>query len=171
MNEDKEEILKQIQQSIQNMENKIDNQNKNIETLKNKIAALENYNLKSTELEPPPPLPPESFEKEAKEALATESAPETDLTLKPFTKTISAKSTVWPAKDKTEITYVLKENSNIRFVVTDITGKEIYSQNEGIQESGKHNIELDILRFESGVYFYSLITDKQKITKKLIIIK
>lgn len=61
----KEDFLKGIHNTLQNLENKIDKQNEKIETLENKIATLEEYEPKPTEAEPPPPPPPEPFEKVA----------------------------------------------------------------------------------------------------------
>ena len=75
-----------------------------------------------------------------------------------------------PFGNSTIINYTLKQNaSNVQFKVVDITGKEVLSINEGKKSSGNYTLKLNKTNLSSGIYYYSLIVDEQRLTKKMII--
>ena len=76
-----------------------------------------------------------------------------------------------PFNNTTKISYSLTKNSNVQFEVTDITGKVVVSLNEGSKQVGVYNIELSADLFQSGLYYYSIITDSGKMTKKMIVVE
>jgi hypothetical protein len=76
-----------------------------------------------------------------------------------------------PFSDETTISYNLTTAKSMAFEVTDVTGKVVMSENFGTQAIGAHQIQLDAERFESGVYYYSLISGTERITKKMVVSK
>ena len=49
-----------------------------------------------------------------------------------------------------------------------MTGKIVYTSNEGQQNSGNHVFNLDATEFNNGVYYVTIATDEEIVTKKLI---
>lgn len=74
-----------------------------------------------------------------------------------------------PADNATTIVYSLNQASNINLMVFDITGKQVLSLNEGIVNAGQHEINLELSKFNSGVYFYTLQAGDQKVSRKMIV--
>ncbi|MGY6562041.1 MAG: T9SS type A sorting domain-containing protein [Luteibaculaceae bacterium] len=74
-----------------------------------------------------------------------------------------------PSNDNFEIQYVLENDAQVLIELVDITGKVIMNKNEGRRASGvQHNFTIDGRNLTSGMYFYSLIVDGKRHTKKLI---
>jgi len=76
-----------------------------------------------------------------------------------------------PAGAEATIQYEIQNNANVTFEMYDVTGKKVLSLNEGIQNKGKHTINLTTEKLASGTYYYSLKADNNRITKKLVVIK
>jgi hypothetical protein len=76
-----------------------------------------------------------------------------------------------PFKNTTRINYSVVNNTNVQFEVTDITGKVVMSINEGYKTAGVYNLELGAEQLKSGIYYYSIITDSGKATKKMIVLE
>lgn len=76
-----------------------------------------------------------------------------------------------PFNGTTNINYELTEATNVTFEVVDVTGKVVMELNEGNIAAGAHNIVLDADKLESGVYFYSIITDNNRITQQMVVTK
>jgi hypothetical protein len=74
-----------------------------------------------------------------------------------------------PANNATTIVYSLNKASNVSLNVFDITGKQVLSLNEGIVNAGQHEINIDLSKFNSGVYFYTLQAADQKVSRKMIV--
>lgn len=76
-----------------------------------------------------------------------------------------------PFKDFTTISFDLKETSNIRLLITDLTGKEIYKQSE-TRTSGSQEMRIDGSIFPvTGEYIYQLQTNNNQLIGKLIFVK
>ena len=60
---------------------------------------------------------------------------------------------------------------NVSMVITDMTGREIMTINEGTQMQGNHNINLNTSSLSSGMYYYTLYADNTKLTRKMIVTK
>lgn len=76
-----------------------------------------------------------------------------------------------PAGTQTIINYELKENSKVKFTVSDMTGREIIAINQGLKSIGKHSININTSGLSNGIYYYTLISDNSKLTRKMIISK
>jgi hypothetical protein len=76
-----------------------------------------------------------------------------------------------PFKNTTRINYSVIKNTAVQFEVTDITGKVVMSINEGFKTTGVYNLDLNAGELNSGIYYYSIITDSGKATKKMIILE
>lgn len=75
-----------------------------------------------------------------------------------------------PFNNGTTITYQLnKKANNISFEVFDVTGKQVMAINEGSKGAGQYNIELDGSEFTTGLYYYSLTVNGQKLTRKMVV--
>lgn len=103
----------------------------------------------------------------------TYSAPNSSVGISEIEKTNAILGNAYPNpfKDVTRIRYTLANNSNVQFEVTDITGKVVMQMNEGSKSAGTYNIDLAADNFNSGVYYYSIITDTEKVTKKMIVVE
>lgn len=73
-----------------------------------------------------------------------------------------------PAEDKVYLEYNLTEASEVTVSVYDITGKQVISAYFG-EQRGEQRVSLDIGDLNTGLYFVSLIGDKETITKKLTV--
>ena len=77
-----------------------------------------------------------------------------------------------PARDITFVDYELPTSANIAFRVFDITGKEVYSANEGLRGEGTHRFQLNTSNFSAGMYYYSIqVNGEVAATKKMIIVE
>lgn len=77
-----------------------------------------------------------------------------------------------PAVNETKISYNLNEDmDNVKLIVLDMTGKEVYNEKFGSQAKGSYSVTLDASEFTSGNYFYSLISNGNRITKRMVITK
>ncbi|MGY6562039.1 MAG: T9SS type A sorting domain-containing protein [Luteibaculaceae bacterium] len=74
-----------------------------------------------------------------------------------------------PSSNNFEVQYVLDRDAQVLVELVDITGKVIMNRNEGTRASGiQHNFTIDGSKLTSGMYFYSLIVDGKRHTKKLV---
>lgn len=76
-----------------------------------------------------------------------------------------------PTSDMTTIKYALENASTVSFEVMDVTGKVVASSFEGNKTEGLHTIELNTNNLKAGVYFYSVIVNGNRLTKKMTISK
>ena len=76
-----------------------------------------------------------------------------------------------PATGKTTINYELTNNENIYFELMDMQGRKVLFYNEGLKSAGKHSIEVQTNQLDAGTYFYSLITNNGRLTKKMVVVK
>jgi hypothetical protein len=75
-----------------------------------------------------------------------------------------------PFNPVTVIKFSLPDLSIYSFKVYDMTGREIFST-QGIGSKGSHEIRFDGSNLSSGIYFYTVQTDKYTATKKMILVK
>ncbi len=74
-----------------------------------------------------------------------------------------------PATGKTTIAYELEEPAKVSFIVRDVTGKLVHSEDHGQAQQGRHRIELNSSKFDAGMYYYTLQVDGERATKKMLI--
>ncbi len=76
-----------------------------------------------------------------------------------------------PFADQTTIQFSLPVESDIEFIIMDLTGRKVYEQSLGSKPAGINQIELNAKDFESGTYFYTVKGENFKQTKQMIITK
>ena len=74
-----------------------------------------------------------------------------------------------PVKDQMNITYLISEASNIKIVLYDMQGRTILEIKNCLHTAGKYSMNYDLSKINSGMYFICLLTDKEIITKKLLV--
>lgn len=75
-----------------------------------------------------------------------------------------------PFNPITNIGFSLPEQTNFSLKVFDITGRLVFSINDS-KPAGNYNIIFDGSGLASGIYFYSLQTNKYFVTKKMMLVK
>jgi len=76
-----------------------------------------------------------------------------------------------PANAFTTVKYALENNAEVTFEVIDVTGKKVISTFEGNRNAGTHTIEINSNELNAGLYFYSIVVNGKRITKKMTITK
>ncbi len=76
-----------------------------------------------------------------------------------------------PFNPVTNIRFQLPESGNTTLKVYDILGKEIAVLVNEYKSAGVYQVYFDASRFASGIYFYTLQSNGQLITKQMILIK
>lgn len=76
-----------------------------------------------------------------------------------------------PFNPVTQIKFSVPVASNVKLIVTDILGREVATLVNDELAAGNYNINFDANNSSSGVYFYTLITEKFKQSKKMILLK
>ncbi|MCX6164356.1 MAG: T9SS type A sorting domain-containing protein, partial [Ignavibacteriae bacterium] len=75
-------------------------------------------------------------------------------------------------KYKISKTEFRSQNSEVRIIVYNITGKEIGTLVNKKQSSGEYEVKFDGSNLGSGIYFYTLFVDEIRVdTKKAVLIK
>lgn len=74
-----------------------------------------------------------------------------------------------PANNSTKFNVTLNETSNIDIIITNILGQVIYQTSKANAASGTHTFNLETKNWNNGIYFYTVSTGKNKITKKMIV--
>lgn len=75
-----------------------------------------------------------------------------------------------PVVDNTRIQFQLDETSPVTFQVFDISGRLVFSEDLGnIPATTAHTIEFNREGFASGTYTYSIVTENDRVTRKMII--
>jgi len=76
-----------------------------------------------------------------------------------------------PFNQRTEIRFELRDASQIRLTVYDISGREVAVLAEGFYSAGAHLVVFDGEGLSSGVYFARLQVVDEAQTKKLLLVK
>lgn len=76
-----------------------------------------------------------------------------------------------PFNQVSTIQYEVIDNANVAVEIYDITGKTVMTFNEGRRNAGVYTIQLNAEDFDNGVYYYSLIADGSRVTKKMMVLK
>jgi hypothetical protein len=74
-----------------------------------------------------------------------------------------------PFNRMTEISYELMNGSEVTIEVMDLTGRKVMEIKEGYKPSGQHNLKIDAVNLQSGVYFYTLRAGSFTETKQMVI--
>ncbi|MDA3839203.1 MAG: choice-of-anchor J domain-containing protein [Candidatus Delongbacteria bacterium] len=76
-----------------------------------------------------------------------------------------------PFNPTTSINFFSKESGKVNLTVFNVAGEKVASLVNGNLKSGYHKINFDASKLNSGVYYYTLITPKANITKKMVLVK
>lgn len=76
-----------------------------------------------------------------------------------------------PFNPTTIIKYYLPVYSNVRLVIYNSLGQTVETLVSEFQTSGEYKVQFNAIGYSTGVYFYCLITDNNKMTRKMLIIK
>ena len=74
-----------------------------------------------------------------------------------------------PAKNYTIISYILPDNTDVQLYIHNVNGQLIQTLIEEKQTAGQHQIKWNTDNLLSGIYFYTLKTENNIVTKKCII--
>ena len=77
-----------------------------------------------------------------------------------------------PFNPATQIKYDIAKASYVSIKVFDVLGNEVAAVFNGNLAAGKYSADFNASNLATGIYFYSLVVDGQKIdTKKMILVK
>ena len=80
-----------------------------------------------------------------------------------------------PFNPVTTIRFSLPNNDYVALKIFDLLGRELITVTDGFMEKGNYSYSVDMGRFSTGIYFYSLITGNSNNsftqTKKMILVK
>ncbi|MBX7094697.1 MAG: T9SS type A sorting domain-containing protein [Flavobacteriales bacterium] len=74
-----------------------------------------------------------------------------------------------PANGTTSIRFNLLDNADVAFEMVDVTGKVVATADLGNKGIGNHTMTLDVTKFATGIYYYSIIANGNRMTKKMVI--
>lgn len=76
-----------------------------------------------------------------------------------------------PFNPTTKIEYKLLKTSDVKFNVINILGEKVFEKNFGYQTAGSYKVNFDGKNLPSGVYIYSIITDGNRLSRKMLLLK
>jgi len=77
-----------------------------------------------------------------------------------------------PFNTLTKINYNLQKGAiSVTFEVVDLTGRVLFTSNQGKKSAGNYSIDFNNEGLPSGIYYYSLIVDNRRLTKKMVVTK
>ena len=74
-----------------------------------------------------------------------------------------------PFHSSTKIDVTLTHNASLSLYVTDLIGHQVFKQNRGEVSSGIHSFYLDGSSIRPGIYFYTIVINGERFTKKMIV--
>ncbi len=75
-----------------------------------------------------------------------------------------------PFTDQTKINYQLKSPAkSVSLVIYDITGVKMFEKIQANVNAGAYSVDVNDVKFSSGIYFYSLTVDGNKVTRKMVV--
>jgi hypothetical protein len=77
-----------------------------------------------------------------------------------------------PVSNISRIEYEIEKPANaLSLEIMNINGQKVFEQTINNQPAGRNHFDISATDFQAGVYYYSLIRDGQRLTKKMIISK
>lgn len=76
-----------------------------------------------------------------------------------------------PFNPTTKINFSLPKSGYVSLVVYDINGKEVETLVHEFVLAGEYSVNFDASQIPSGMYFYSLVSEQNSATKKMILVK
>lgn len=76
-----------------------------------------------------------------------------------------------PFNPSTQIKFSVPEESNVKIIVSDFLGREISVLFNQKLSAGNYMVQFNAASLSSGIYFYTLLTDSHKISRKMLLVK
>lgn len=76
-----------------------------------------------------------------------------------------------PSSSHTTVEYFLHKGGHVEITLMDLAGRSLASLVDADTNPGKHSVDFDLSRFQSGTYIFTLTTNQVSITKKVILQK
>lgn len=76
-----------------------------------------------------------------------------------------------PFNPETKINFSLQQSGNVKILIHDIYGREVETAHNGFLAAGSYGFKWESNGLASGVYFYTLLTDKFTETRKMVLLK
>ena len=76
-----------------------------------------------------------------------------------------------PFSNQTNVYYTIEDMDNVSVRLYSITGQEVYSNDFGMQTSGKHNFQINGENISAGLYVMNLVIGNKTISYKLSVTK
>lgn len=77
-----------------------------------------------------------------------------------------------PFNAETRISYTIPKRGHVSLILYDLLGKEILTLVDEVQPADRYSVDFDASKLATGIYFYRLKTDENRIqTRKMTIIK
>ena len=76
-----------------------------------------------------------------------------------------------PANPTTTINYEIPIETNVKIIISDALGRKVEEYNFGTKEAGNYSFNLDLSKFSTGVYHYTLKTNEFASTRSMIVLK
>lgn len=76
-----------------------------------------------------------------------------------------------PCRDQSSVIYRTEKKSSVTIEIFSLTGKRLYTSNEGIKEAGSYQIEFEPVGLTEGIYVLVLKTDYGLFSGKIVILR
>lgn len=76
-----------------------------------------------------------------------------------------------PFNPSTKINFSLPEQTSVKIIISDILGREVTTLINDNLNAGSYSVEFNATEIPSGIYFYTMITDNFKQSRKMMILK
>ena len=76
-----------------------------------------------------------------------------------------------PFNPSTKIEYKLLQASDVKFNIFNLLGEKVFEQNFGYQTAGSYKVNFDGKNLSSGVYIYSIYTNENRLSRKMMLMK
>jgi hypothetical protein len=76
-----------------------------------------------------------------------------------------------PFTGSTVIHYQMPERTNVKLEILNMLGKEITTIMHSEQAAGAYNVTFNAGDIPSGIYYLEITTDKETVTKKMLLIR
>lgn len=76
-----------------------------------------------------------------------------------------------PFNGASQISYTLDNGGKVSMEIVDVTGKVVANFNEGTKSAGTYNITVNADELAAGVYYYTLMVDDSRTTKRMVVSK
>jgi hypothetical protein len=71
----------------------------------------------------------------------------------------------------TTVSYTLGAGSDVVLEISDIAGRKLITLQQGVLSAGRHSIQINTGELSQGIYFYTLKTNGQSISKRMVVVE